>query len=176
MSSMLDSYGASAISQTAYASRIAVSAASGANVFVPFVILCVLVGPFHSVINGSNVHSASTRNTTSIAVRMLSHIVASASSGGDAISAAVPRTPQMITGTVIGYNRIGSRTSRVRDRINMAPKSVPTDAKPTVPDASSATSSTGRAKSGDENRNAISGTSTASASASSVTMPSSLPT
>src|SRR5258708_37930289 len=140
MSSMLDSYGAFAISHTANARTIAVRPARGANNFR-------ITSPHHhittsthvySVIRGSSVQSASVRKTTSIAVRMPSHMMASVSSGGDAISAAVPRTPQMITGTVIGYNRIGSRTSRVRVRISIAPNSVPTDAKPTVPDATSA--------------------------------------
>ena len=39
----------------------------------------------------------------------------------------------MMTGTVIGYNRIGSITSRVRDRTSMAANNVPTEAKPSVP-------------------------------------------
>src|SRR5258708_38442192 len=116
MGSMLESYGAVAIHQMAYASTIAVRPASGANTFR------ITTSPhqhIHSVISGSKVQSASVRKTTSIAVRMPSHMIASDSSGGEAMSAAVPRTPQIITGTVIGYNRIGSSTSRVRVRISI---------------------------------------------------------
>src|SRR5262245_38725592 len=58
---------------------------------------------FHSVINGSNVQSDSVTNTTSNATRMPIHMIASGSSTGVALSAAVPRTPAMITGMVIGY-------------------------------------------------------------------------
>ena len=60
------------------------------------------------------------------------------SSGGGCSSAAVPRTPAMMTGIVIGYNSTGSRTSRLCARTSIAANSVPTAAKPTVPDASSA--------------------------------------
>src|SRR5207248_6394352 len=101
----------------------------------------------HSVINGSNVQSASVTNTASNAVSRPIHIIAIASSGGDARSADVPRTPAIITGIAIGYKTMGSSTSRVRARTSIAANSVPTAAKPSVPDASSATSSAGRAKS-----------------------------
>jgi hypothetical protein len=80
----------------------------------------------HEGISGSNVHSASVRNTTSKQTSSAIHIVADASSGGVCSRAAVPPTPMMITGTVIGYNRIGSMTSRVRARTSMAANSVPT--------------------------------------------------
>ena len=63
-------------------------------------------------------------------------MIAVASSAGDASSAEVPRTPAMMTGMVIGYNRIGSITSRVRARISIAANSVPTAAKPIVPESS----------------------------------------
>ena len=52
----------------------------------------------------------------------------------------MPRTPAMITGTVIGYSRIGSSTSRLRARTSIAANSVPTAANPTVPATSSAAS------------------------------------
>src|SRR5262249_36834932 len=68
---------------------------------------------FYSVINGSNVHNASVTKTTSKKPSSVSHIVAVGSSGGADSSAVVPRTPAIITGTVMGYNRIGSSTSRV---------------------------------------------------------------
>src|SRR5687767_4095788 len=93
----------------------------------------------YSVIKGSNVHSERVTNTTSKAVRIPIHITAVGSSGGDASSALVPRTPAMITGMVIGYNRIGSSTSRERARTSMAANKVPTQANPVVPVTSSAT-------------------------------------
>src|SRR5439155_1215871 len=95
---------------------------------------------------------------------------------GDARSALVPRTPAMITGMVIGYNRIGSSTSRDRARTSMAAKSVPTAENPIVPVASNAASSSGREKSAAWNSRAVSGVSSASASPSSRRTPSSLPT
>ena len=42
----------------------------------------------------------------------------------------------MMTGTVIGYNRTGSSTSRLRARTSIAANSVPTAANPSVPAAS----------------------------------------
>src|SRR5439155_11475333 len=57
----------------------------------------------YSVINGSNVQSASVTKTASKQVSSTNHIVAVGSSGGEASSATVPRTPAIITGTVIGY-------------------------------------------------------------------------
>ena len=47
----------------------------------------------------------------------------------------MPRTPAIITGMMIGYNRIGSSTSRDRARTSIAANSVPTAQKPTVPAA-----------------------------------------
>jgi len=47
----------------------------------------------------------------------------------------------------MGYNRMGSSTSRDRARTSMAANSVPTAQKPIVPPASRATSSSGRLKS-----------------------------
>ena len=64
-------------------------------------------------------------------------------SGAGWNSAAVPRTPAIMTGIVIGYNRTGSSTSRLRARTSMAANSVPTAAKPSVPQASRAASSSG---------------------------------
>src|SRR5689334_22501941 len=130
----------------------------------------------HSVISGSNVHNDSVIKTTSNAASSEIHMTATASSGVSASSADVPRTPAMITGTVIGYNRIGSMISRVRERTSIAANRVPTAANPIVPDASRPTSSTGRPKSGALNSRATSGTSNASATAISSTIPSSLPT
>src|SRR5471032_1748188 len=66
----------------------------------------------HSVINGSKVHSASVVKTTSNARSRPIQSVATGSSGGVCSSAAVPRTPAMMTGIVTGYNRIGRSTSR----------------------------------------------------------------
>src|SRR5258707_12036388 len=97
----------------------------------------------YSVINGSNVHSASVRNTTSNAARIPIHMIAVGSSGGAPSSAAVPRTPPIITGMMIGYNRMGSSTSRDRARTSMAANSVPTAQKPTVPSINSAIRSSG---------------------------------
>src|SRR5262245_28841408 len=97
--------------------------------------------------SGSKVHNASVTNTASNAARMPSHITAVGSSGGDASSALVPRTPAMITGIVIGYNRIGSSTSLDRARTSMAANNVPTDANPVVPATSSATINPGGAHS-----------------------------
>src|SRR5262245_51026783 len=54
--------------------------------------------PRYSVINGSNVHSANVTNTTSNAIRIDNHMIAVGWSRGDAVKAAVPRTPAMITG------------------------------------------------------------------------------
>jgi len=85
--------------------------------------------------SGSNVQSDSVTNTTSKHTRIASHMMVAGPSGGDARSAEVPRTPAMITGIVIGYNRIGNITSRVLARISIAAKSVPTAANPTVPHA-----------------------------------------
>ena len=84
----------------------------------------------YSVISGSNIHSASVTNTTSKNTSSAIHNVAIGSSAGVCVSADVPSTPAMMTGTVIGYNRIGSSTSRVRDRISIAANSVPTARKP----------------------------------------------
>src|SRR4051812_12224526 len=64
----------------------------------------------YSVITGSNVHSASVTNTTSKNTSIASHARAIGSSAGCCSSAAVPRTPAMMTGTVIGYNSTGSIT------------------------------------------------------------------
>src|ERR1700736_5853244 len=66
--------------------------------------------------SGSNVQSARVTNTTSKHSSKATHIPATASSGAGCSSAAVPRTPAMMTGTVIGYNRIGSMTPRVDRR------------------------------------------------------------
>ena len=75
-------------------------------------------------------------------------------------SAAVPRTPAMMTGIVIGYNRIGSSTSRVRARTSIAANSVPTAAEPDRAARPAAPrSSSGRLKSGAWNSSATSGTS-----------------
>ena len=115
-------------------------------------------------------------NTTSKQNSSAIHIVATATSGGDARSADVPRTPAMITGTVMGYNRIGSITSRVRARTSMAANSVPTEANPTVPVSNKPVISTGRENSAARNSSATSGRSSASAMVRSNTMPSSLPT
>src|SRR5215510_16127535 len=92
--------------------------------------------PAHSVINGSKVQSANTRNTVSNDVSKPIHSVATASSGGDCNSAAVPRTPAIMTGIVTGNNRIGSSTSRVLVLTSIAANSVPTDANPIVPSTS----------------------------------------
>src|SRR3954471_918288 len=139
-----------------------------------FIGLYVLDSVSYSVMSGSNVHSDSVTNTTSKAVRMPIHITALGSSTGDASSADVPRTPAMITGMVIGYNRMGSSTSRERARTSIAANSVPTAANPSVPALSSSASSSGREKSAAWNSRATSGVSSASATASSSTTPSSL--
>ena len=52
----------------------------------------------------------------------------------------------MMTGMVTGYNRIGNMISRARERTSIAAKSVPTEAKPTVPVTSSAARSSGKSK------------------------------
>src|SRR4051794_21519567 len=130
----------------------------------------------YSVMSGSNIQSARVRNTRSNAARIPIHMIATGSSGAAASSAAVPRTPAIITGMMIGYNRIGSSTSRERARTSIAANSVPTAQNPSVPPASSATSSSGRLNSGAWNIKATSGTSSSSASPSSASMPSSLPT
>ena len=64
----------------------------------------------------------------------------------------------MMTGIVIGYNSTGSSTSRLRARTSMAANSVPTAAKPSVPSASRATSSSGMLNSGAWNISATIGT------------------
>src|SRR5262245_48707343 len=97
----------------------------------------------YSVISGSNVHSASVTNTMSKNTRSAIQNCASPSSGVAWKSAAVPRTPAIMTGTVFGYNRIGSITSRLRARTSIAANSVPTTAKPVVPVSSSPASSSG---------------------------------
>src|SRR5436189_6418798 len=86
-----------------------------------------------SVINGSNVHSASVTKTTSSAISSATQNLTRASSTSGCRSSAVARTPAMITGTVIGYNSTGSRTSRLRARTSIAENSVPTAANPIVP-------------------------------------------
>src|SRR5918998_1759916 len=86
-----------------------------------------------SVITGSNVQSASVTNTTSKQTSSATQNPMTAASTSAWSSAAVPRTPAMITGTVTGYNSTGSRTSRLRARTSIAAKSVPTAAKPSVP-------------------------------------------
>ena len=104
--------------------------------FVSFVpcVLCALTPS--SAARTSTAPASRTRRRTPPACRSTS--IAVGSSGGDASSAAVPRTPAMITGMVIGYNRIGSITSRVRARTSIAANSVPTAQNPIVPPASSA--------------------------------------
>src|SRR5207237_676345 len=97
----------------------------------------------YSVISGSKVHNDSVMKTTSNIDSRAIHMRATGSSGLSASNAAVPRTPAMITGTVIGYNRIGSMISRVRDRTSMAAKSVPTAANPIVPVSSRPVSRSG---------------------------------
>src|SRR5215472_5471763 len=133
----------------------ATTTTNGTNSF--FIPSCLSRPSCYSVINGSNVHNASVTKTTSKAVSKPIHNVATGSSGGDCNSAAVPRTPAMMTGIVTGYNRIGSSTSRVRVRTSIAANNVPTDAKPIVPSPSSATSSNGRAKNGAWKKNATMG-------------------
>ena len=76
----------------------------------------------------------------------------------------------------IGYNRIGSSTSRDRARTSIAANSVPTAQNPIVPPASRASSSSGRLNNGAWNISATIGTSSSSARPSSASMPSSLPT
>src|SRR5580765_1687690 len=122
-----------------YANIAAATTTSGMNSFF-ISVTAGLKGPPYSVINGSKVHSANVRNTASNDVSKPIHNVATASSGGDCSSAAVPRTPAIMTGIVTGNNRMGSRTSRVRVRTSIAANSVPTDANPIVPSTSSATS------------------------------------
>ena len=56
-----------------------------------------------------------------------------AASNSGCSSAAVPRTPAIMTGTMTGYNNTGSSTSRLRARTSIAANSVPTAAKPSVP-------------------------------------------
>src|SRR4030095_2214276 len=128
ISPIVDSYGACAMKYGAEANSTATTATSGAKAF----------RMAYSVINGSKVQSASVTKTTSNAARMPIHIVAAASSGVAAKSAAVPRTPAMITGIVIGYNRIGNSTSRDRARTSIAANSVPTAANPIRPPATDA--------------------------------------
>ena len=106
---------------------------------------------------------------------MAIHIVATGSSGGVLTSAAVPLTPAMITGIVIGYRRIGSRTSRVLALTSIAAKSVPTAAYPVVPSRSSNVMSSGRPNSAALKRNATIGTSRTSVANMSAMIPSSLP-
>src|SRR5262245_15290323 len=79
-----------------------------------------------SVINGSNVHNASVTNTASNATSSDTQNLTMATSSVGSSSAAVPRTPAMMTGIVIGYNSTGNSTSRLRARTSIAAKSVPT--------------------------------------------------
>src|SRR5579863_4328186 len=60
-----------------------------------------LTGP-HSLMTAPNVQSASVTNTASKNISMASHIRATARLGSAAKMAAVPRTPAMTTGTVMG--------------------------------------------------------------------------
>ena len=92
----------------------------------------------YSVISGSNVQSDSVTNTTSKLSSSMIQRRAMSSCGVGCEQRAVPRTPAIMTGIVIGYNRIGNSTSRLRARTSMAANSVPTRAKPTVPSSSSA--------------------------------------
>src|SRR5439155_21939866 len=117
---------------------------------------------FYSVITGSNVHNASVTNTTSKKTSIESQARAMGSSTSAWSSAAVPRTPAIITGIVIGYSRTGSSTSRLRARTSIAANNVPTAANPTVPVSSSPIISTGCAKSGARNIRPTRGTTNSS--------------
>ena len=76
----------------------------------------------------------------------------------------------------MGYNMMGSSTSRLRARTSIAAKSVPTAAKPSVPAATSKASGTPCSITGALNKRPISGTRTSSTSPISSRMPRSLPT
>src|SRR4029079_13264950 len=56
-----------------------------------------------SVITASKVHNDKVRNTASNAIRSTNHTRTTPPSTSGCSSAAVPRTPAMMTGTVIGY-------------------------------------------------------------------------
>src|SRR5690242_16021720 len=107
---------------------------------------------------GSNVQSDNVTKITSQATSIPIHNRAIGSSGVAWNSAAVPRTPQIITGTVIGYSNTGSSVSRLRTRTSIAANRVPTAAKPSVPAISSVISLPGNAKIGALNSNATNGT------------------
>src|SRR6185436_20413927 len=96
-----------------------------------------------SVMTDSNVHSANVTKTTSKVTSNANQKRMMPASSSGCSNAAVPRTPEMMTGTVIGYNNTGSSTSRLRARTSIAAKSVPTAANPVVPVASIAASQNG---------------------------------
>src|SRR5215475_4248748 len=136
---MVASYGAFAIRKGDAANITAATATRGRN---------HLGISIQSVMSGSKVHNASVTNTTSSAISSATQNRTSASSTSGCNSAAVARTPAMMTGTVIGYNSTGSSTSRLRARTSIAENSVPTVANPIVPLNSTAPSQSGCDSSG----------------------------
>ena len=97
---------------------------------------------FYSVITGSNVQSANVRKIAS--QRSETNPEARHRFVGRRLEqAAVPRTPAIITGIVMGYSKTGSSVSRLLTRTSIAANSVPTAANPIVPVASSVISMIG---------------------------------
>ena len=168
-SPIVDSYGALAIMTGAYA-NIAAASDEQRREHLPH--------GAYSVMSGSNVQSASVTKTTSNASRMRDpHARRRLVRAATAAARAVPRTPAMITGTVIGYNRIGSMTSRDRARTSIAANSVPTAANPTVPHAAARRAAAAARTAARWNSSATSGTSSdLGDDRAAARMPSSLPT
>ena len=79
----------------------------------------------HQRLRTSTAPASRRRRRSTPAARARTRNMPTSSSGCS--SAAVPRTPAMMTGTVIGYNSTGSSTSRLRARTSIAANSVPTD-------------------------------------------------